>query len=126
MKRLWIALCVLVLVWGFSGLSLWHLTRAANQMETTLEQISDAIDKQEADQLKELTAQFQLEWHRNEEIMIHYVHHDELDILTGAVARLPALALYEQYPELAAETERIQELIYHIWESEIPNLKNIF
>ena len=83
MKRLWIALSVLVMVWGFSGVSLWHLTRAANQMEATLEQISEAIDKQDAAKLKELTAQFQLEWH----------HH---------------------------------ELIYHIWESEIPSLKNIF
>lgn len=48
MKRLWIALSVLVMVWGFSGVSLWHLTRAANQMEATLEQISEAIDKQDA------------------------------------------------------------------------------
>ena len=58
--------------------------------------------------------------------MVHYIHHDELDTLTGAVARLPAYAFYEQYPDLAAETERIQELICHIWESEIPSLKNIF
>ena len=126
MKRLWIALSVLVMVWGFSGVSLWHLTRAANQMEATLEQISEAIDKQDAAKLKELTAQFQLEWHHHESFMVHYIHHDALDTLTGAVARLPAYAFYEQYPDLAAETERIQELIYHIWESEIPSLKNIF
>ena len=43
MKRLWIALSVLVMVWGFSGVSLWHLTRAANQMEATLEQISGIV-----------------------------------------------------------------------------------
>lgn len=126
MKRLWIVSAILVFIIGIGGWGLWHITRVTNEMENSLERISEAVEKKESGQLQELTANFELEWHKNEEIMVRYIHHEALDPITGAVARLPALARYEQYPELAAEVERIQELIYHVWKAEIPNWENIF
>ena len=57
---------------------------------------------------------------------MQFIYHDELDTATGIVARLRALALYQDYPELSAEIDRLQHLIRHICESQMPVYKNIF
>ena len=58
--------------------------------------------------------------------MTRYIHHDELDMINGVVARLPALAQYGAKAEYAAVVDRLRKLISHIRDSEIPNLSNIF
>lgn len=125
MKRLWIVLAIIAGILAISLWGLWHLNKVTDQMESTLEQISAAVEKEEGDQVKVLTAEFQLEWHQQEEILVRYIHHESLDAITSAVARLPALARYEQYPELASEVERVQELLNHVREAEFPTWKNI-
>ena len=126
MKWLWIVLAIILFIFAICSLSLWHLLVVTDQMETTLEQMSQAVMQEEYSHLDTLIADFQEEWHQNEDIMVRYIHHEALDTVTGAAARLPALARYGLYGELAAEIERIQELLYHICQSEIPSFRNIF
>lgn len=73
-----------------------------------------------------LTDEFHEQWERNETVMTRYIHHDELDTITGIVARLPMLAKYGETAEYAAEVARLRHLISHIRDAEIPTLPNIF
>lgn len=126
MKRLWIVAAILLFILGISGAGLLHLNRVTDEMETTLEQLAEATEHRRTAQMNELSAAFQDEWRKNEEVMVRYIHHDALDAITGFVALLPPLARHEQYAALAAEVERIQALLCHIREAEVPNWKNIF
>lgn len=80
---------------------------------------------QEQNELTKLAHNFQQQWEKDEIVIMHYIHHDELDEITGTVARLQALARYNAVPEFAAEVDRLRHLVLHIYESQLPNLVNI-
>ena len=48
------------------------------------------------------------------------------DEVTGAMTRLEMLAKYGDLSEFSAELNRIKNLLHHIYDSEIPYLRNIF
>ncbi|MEM1483292.1 DUF4363 family protein [Oscillospiraceae bacterium PP1C4] len=125
MKRLWISLAIVFVMLSISGLGMWHLIRATDKMEVSLALISEAIAQKKIDQAQNLIDSFEDEWHKNEESMMRYIHHNDLDIITGAVSRLSALAEYEELGELSAEVQRIRNALYHLRESEIPTFKSI-
>lgn len=126
MKRLWIALAIVVLLVGVSTAGLLHLLHATDELQTHLSAITDALEADEQDALIRLTDDFAAHWQKTEAVLLRFIHHEALDTITGVVARLPALARWHAYPELAAEVARLQELISHVREAEIPNLQNIF
>lgn len=61
-----------------------------------------------------------------EAVLIRFVRHAELDEVTGAMTRLEMLAKYGDLSEFSAELNRIKNLLHHIYDSEIPYLRNIF
>ena len=126
MKRIITVIVIIVLMIGLSTAALVHLITATDQMQHTLDQILEAVEQNKIGQVQNLTDQFQKQWTKNENIMTRYIHHDELDLIHGIVARLAPLIRYNDIAEYTAEVERLRELIWHIRESEIPSLKNIF
>lgn len=125
MKRVWIVCGIVLSILLLSGLSLWHLSVVTTELDERLQQLSDAVDQKDAG-LETLAADFESLWEDRESMMMRYIHHDELDAITGTVARLKALAAWQDYPELAAEIDRLQHLVRHIFESELPTIMSIF
>lgn len=126
MKRVLIV-CVIVIGIIIAGtLSLLHLIRVSDEMDGILAEIAQAIEQDNIERAYAITEEFSNVWQKNEAVMTRYIHHDELDMINGVVARLPALARYGEKPEYAAEIDRLRKLISHICASEIPNLSNIF
>ena len=125
MKRVWVAagLVAAILVGGM--LALWHLEGIAGELVATLDQLAQAVEEQEDGRILALAQQFQDQWDGVEPGIRRYVHHDELDAITGGCARLAALARYRDYGELAAETDRMRLLVAHMLEAERPTLGNI-
>ncbi len=126
MKRVWIALGLVAAILAGGIFSLWHLERITREMGNSLEQLSLAVEQQDDARILELALMFQEQWQQFEPGIRRYIHHDELESITGGSARLAALARYQDYGELAAETDRMRHLVNHILESERPTLKNIF
>ena len=126
MKRVIAVYCIIALILAASSVSLYHLIHATDRMEVSLGEITQALETEDYQLAVELTGQFQEEWENNEKIMTRYIHHDELDSITGIVARLPALLQYDAISEYAAEVRRLQHLIVHIRDAELPTLANIF
>ena len=126
MKRV-VAVCVIIaLILAASTAALMHLLRVSDEMEASLSAIADAIDRDDMPRAARLTDEFHEQWERNETVMTRYIHHDELDTITGIVARLPMLAKYGETAEYAAEVARLRHLISHNRDAEIPTLPNIF
>ncbi|WP_308753728.1 DUF4363 family protein [uncultured Anaerotruncus sp.] len=126
MKRV-VAVCVIIaLILTASTMALMHLLRVSDEMEASLSAIADAIDRDDMPRAAQLTNAFLDQWERSETVMTRYIHHDELDTITGIVARLPMLAKYGETAEYAAEVARLRHLISHIRDAEVPTLPNIF
>ncbi|WP_101911119.1 DUF4363 family protein [Marasmitruncus massiliensis] len=126
MKRFFlsIVICTAIItacIWG-----LFRITKVTDQLTASLNQIASAVEQQNTDQVVDLVGDFQKDWEENEKTLMQFIHHDELDTATGIVARLKALARYQDYSELSAEIDRLQHLIRHICESQMPIYKNIF
>ena len=113
MKRVWIAVGLVAVILAGGMLALWHLEGIAGGLQATLDQLAQAVEEQEDGRILALAG------------IRRYIHHDELDAITGGCARLAALARYRDYGELAAETDRMRHLVAHILESERPTLGNI-
>lgn len=125
MKRFWLSLVITGLILAVCVFALVKIVTVSDQMLDSLEQISTAIEQNETDQIIDLAGEFQTEWENNERILIKYIHHDELDSITGTVARLKALAQYRDYSELSAEVAKLKHLVRHVCESQMPVFKNI-
>lgn len=125
MKRVWIVLVILVGIIWVSTSSLLHLIRATDEMTVTLDALSSAIDSGDAEMLFTLSEKFCDQWEEHESVMLRYIHHDELDAITGSAVRLPALVKYNDTAQLAAEIDRLRHLLRHVRDAEFPTLKNV-
>lgn len=126
MKRFVIVMVMLAGILGSGFFSLFRLKNIVDQMETELSVLSELAEQKQAQDLQQKTQEFQQLWEDEERVMMRYIHHDELDTITGTAARLLALAKHENYAELAAEIARLRHLIRHIYESEMPSFQSIF
>lgn len=126
MKRVITACVIIALILAASTAALLHLLRVTDELDASLAAIADAIEQNDIPRAAQLTDNLHKEWERNEAIMTRYIHHDELDAITGIVARLPMLAKYGETAEYAAEVARLRHLISHIRDAEAPTLPNIF
>lgn len=126
MKRV-VAVCVIIaLILAASTAALMHLLRVSDEMEASLLRHCGRHRPGRHAAGRAAHRRVTSQWERNETVMTRYIHHDELDTITGIVARLPMLAKYGETAEYAAEVARLRHLISHIRDAEIPTLPNIF
>ena len=64
-------------------------------------------------------------WPDREQQLVRLLHHTSLDAITTSLARLPALLEYEDLGPFLAEVNQISTLIEHIWDSELPLIRNL-
>ena len=126
MKRFFLSIVICATIIGACIFGLFRIIKVTDQLTASLNQIATAVEQQNTDQVIDLVGNFQKEWENNEKTLMQFIHHDELDTATGIVARLKALARYQNYSELSAEINRLEHLIRHICESQMPIYKNIF
>ncbi len=126
MKRFVIVIIMLTGILGAGCFSLFRLKNIVDQMETELSSLSELVEQKQGQDLQQKIQDVQRLWEDEEQVTMRYIHHDELDTITGTVARLFPLAEYENHAELAAEISRLRHLIKHIYESELPTLQSVF
>lgn len=126
MKRVWIVSCIVAAIIGMGVFSIMQLGQVKDEMEKALEHLSQVVLLEDSEQLSKEAEEFEHLWETKELMIMRYIHHDELDSITGKVARLRALAKYEDYAEFAAEIDSLRHLIEHIYESEQVSWQSIF
>lgn len=123
MKRFVAALVLLAVIITVSCWSLWdmkknidHLSQAARELQNmSLEDPS----------LLEKSLQFVDVWNDTESHLIFYIHHDVLDHITQQVSELPSLARYEEYGDFYARVDTLIALMDDLWNSAVPNYRNL-
>lgn len=126
MKKMWLALGLMVLVIITSAVSLLVLTDMKKDFDLRFDEL--CLTAKSGDTVAAAAAAGRLTeyWVEKHRILCRIVRHTQLDQITLAIARLEPLAEYGEQGELAAETARCRLLFREIWESELPTLTNIF
>lgn len=126
MKR---AVIVFLLLLGIVCASYYSSRRVNRAWEGCIEYmdgIEGLILEENKDALTAQTEAFRDYWEEEENVLVFFVRHSQVDEISRNVARLPDYAKYGYYADLASELAGVRWQIEHIWKSEKAHWRNIF
>lgn len=126
MKRMWLALGLIVAVIVVSSGALFLLTGIKNDFDARFDSLYRLVEENDSEAAAEAARQLTDYWMEKHHTLCRIVRHTQLDQITLAVARFEPLALYGERGELAAEITRCKLLLEDIRDSELPTFMNIF
>lgn len=126
MKRVALCTAILLVIILLCTASLVTVSRYQRDFTKAIQDLEQAVYQETFEVLSVRAASVCRDWMDAEHVLIRFVRHTELDEVTGAMTRLEKLAKYGDLSEFSAELNRIKNLLHHIYDSEIPYLRNIF
>ena len=125
MKRLYIALFLLVAVAAVCVFSQHYQHRQLDRMLTRLEQIERAADQGDLIHASELAKTFATDYQRTCDHISCYVAHSELRESRETAALLPALLRRNSEEEFHMELQRLRAQLLYLQQVDDPLLQNI-
>lgn len=126
MKRVIICAALLAFAIAVAAYSEYRVERVDDEVAAHIEALGPALLSEDRDALAARSTEFAAFWDAEEDVLIHFVRHSNIDMITASVARLPSLAAYGALAEYSAELANIRRQMEHIRDSEEISLKNIF
>lgn len=126
MKRVTLCVAILLVIFLLCTVSLVTVSRYQHDFTQRIQDLERAVYQETFESLSSQASGICRQWMEAEHVLIRFVRHTELDEVTGAMTRLEMLAKYGDLSEFTAELNRIKNLLHHIYDSEIPYLRNIF
>lgn len=126
MKRVWIAVVILLLIPTIVFVTHRYLHSATGTMS---EIIGTAQSKAEEGNKKEAAKQiaaFEKSWDNNQRIMGCFIRHSELDTVNQSTAKLMPLLQDDNLTSFSAECETLKMQLHHIVETENFSFDNLF
>lgn len=122
MKRLAIAVVLLVVLLSVSGYSLWSLRQLTTQLTQTAQQLR-ALPTDGP--LEEASRDLVRQWEKAEDQLVLYVNHEKLERISQTAAELLALAQYEDYSIFYSKVDLLITQLDGLWEESLPNYRNL-
>ena len=126
MKRLIIALALLVGVCIMSGHSLWFLTDTRDTMFLLTDEIHTAYTVGDYNTAYKKSQELVSYWGSTHSTLALFFRRHQLDELSESISKLSPYIMYEEDAEILAELSRIRERISSLWDSERPKLRSVF
>lgn len=122
MKRLAIAVVLLVVLLSVSGYSLWSLHQLTTQLTQTAQQLRELPTD---GPLEEASRDLVRQWEKAEDQLVLYVNHEKLERISQTAAELLALAQYEDYSIFYSKVDLLITQLDGLWEESLPNYRNL-
>ncbi len=126
MKRLVVALCLIVIMLALSSYSLFLLREANRIVLRCADEIEWLMDEMQYDQAEMRAIELTEEWQRLRGGLTFFFHHKPLDELSGAAACLPALIQNRDKSQTEAQLAVIRDSMEDFWQDELPQPRSIF
>ncbi|MBQ8684184.1 MAG: DUF4363 family protein [Clostridia bacterium] len=114
MKRLWIAVFLLLIAVGVCVLSQWYLHRQTSVLLSLLTDLEDSYRAGELDTAAVLAAQVADEYPRYLGLAECFVAHSDLEDSRETAALLPSVLEQDHREELLMEIARLREQLEHL------------
>jgi hypothetical protein len=118
MRRIVIILCLLVGCVAVSAYSVHYADEANDVVSAAVTRSLGAMESGDKAALAHEIGALTDYWNREEDTLVHFVRHTQIDEIVRSVARLEALANREDYATLAAELSSIAWQMEHVWRNE--------
>lgn len=126
MKRMWIALALLVLTVSSCAVGITYTRSVTARMTQTVSQAKAAQKKGNAAAACRLSEQAKKDWKDAHRVLCVYMVHERLEALDETLAVMPELCRNGAKEEFLSECDRGLMQIAYLNESETPNLENVF
>lgn len=126
MKRVLIAIVVLVIVLVVSISSLFVLKNATDDLYSLTQAIETSVEKENYNEAKINIDKFTSYWNGNKHKLTVIVHLQNIENINDMVAMLEPLAKEKSKASLLVTTSRLKVLIEDLYENEFPFVYNIF
>ena len=125
MKRLLIAIAIVLGILGSSAWSLWQFYNLKEEAAPLLTQMEQAAANDDLDSGIQAAEQFLALWSSRENQLIRFVRRDPLEHIGRCAVRLPHLGRQGDLADFAATASELRYSLDELWESELPLWDNL-
>ena len=125
MKRLKVAVAILLLIPVFLIFMQCYLRRTTDSMRTLVTRAAQCVDAGRPETAAQAVSAFRKKWEADRIVMGIFIKHSELDVVNLSAARLSAYLSHADEGEFDAEADSLAVQLHHLWESERFSLDNI-
>lgn len=125
MKRLLIAVAIVLGILGSSAWSLWQFYHLKEEAAPLLAQMEQAAENSDLDSGVEAAERFLTLWSSREKKLIRFVRRDPLEHIGRCAVRLPQLGKQGDLADFAATASELRYSLDELWESELPLWDNL-
>jgi len=126
MRRLTIAICILVLLVAANLYTRSLLDKTGLDMLQRVENLTELTKTEKTEELERACSQLQQQWLTTERMWSRFLRSDRLEAITIETARLPALAHHGQTADVAAGLCEIRILLREVLAFESPSFSDVF
>lgn len=126
MKRVIICAALFVLAVFAGWYAQYRVERVDDELAVHIEALGQTLISGDREELAVRAAELSVFWDKEEDVLIHFVRHSHIDLITTCAARLPSLAAYGDLGEFSAELANMRRQMEHIRSSEEISFANIF
>ena len=125
MKRLWVSVVTLTLIFLFSLLNSWVLGRTTAKLCETLEQAQSLAEQGDWDSARAVTAQAEQDWDKYSNYLYIVLRHSESDEVIGGFREVQESLKWEETSDYTAANARLAEHISLLSKMERLSIKNL-
>ena len=125
MKRIWISLAILALVFGTALLNSWYLDSLTEGMARTLEEAQALAEAEDWEGGQQLTRQVVQQWEKASNYLYIVVRHSDSDEVAAGFREVQQLLEWKEEAEYTSANARLVEELRLLADMEQFNLRNL-
>ena len=125
MKRIVIAVSIVLLIIGSGCWSLWDFARLREDAAPLLQAMEEYARQDDLTDAINAAEQFRSLWEEKENTLTRFVRREPLEHIGRCAARLPALGQHGDHAEFAAAVAELCYSMEELWESEKVTIGNL-
>ena len=125
MKRFWLGIMILAVLFGFCLLAMRYTARCTETMQDFLLSAGQAAEREDFALAAKCIAEAQEEWETHGRILGALLRHDEADCVESDLALLSQYADFRDALDFSAVCAGLRQKLRHIKDMECPKIENI-
>lgn len=126
MKRMWVALVLLILAVTVCGIGIYNTQKVTAEMIQTVSQAKSAQEKGDDKAACKLSEKAEDDWREAHSVLCTYMVHARLEEIDQTLSTLPELCRNGAKDAFLSECDRSLTQFSYLTEAEMPSIGNIF
>ncbi len=126
MKRTILISCILITIISASFYTIWFTKQVKTELLELSKNAEIACDELDIEKYCDNINKLSANWESRQFILSLYIRHDDLENISNHIASLSAVAKREDISTAIVELYRLNFMLNHIYEHQLPSVNNLF